>query len=285
MVELLISQAVNGFVWGWILALISIGLTLIFGQMGIINVAHGVLYALGAVGAYYCFAWLGGWGWSLILSPVFLALLGFILYNTTIRFALGREPIVTVIITYGILFILEQSIFLLYGGFPRTVPNPIDYGIPFLGGTYPVYRVFCAAFSFVVIAALMIFLKSTRFGLWIRATKQDYETALNMGIPIRTVYMTTFCLGAALASIGGVLAAPISSVNFNMGNNIIIDAFIVVIMAGFGSIPGTVVAALIIEIVIGISAAFVNPVLAKVIGLGVMLVALFIRPEGIFGED
>jgi branched-chain amino acid transport system permease protein len=285
MVELLISQAVNGFVWGWILALISIGLTLIFGQMGIINVAHGVLYALGAVGAYYCFAWLGGWGWSLILSPVFLALLGFILYNATIRFALGREPIVTVIITYGILFILEQSIFLLYGGFPRTVPNPIDYGIPFLGGTYPVYRVFCAAFSFVVIAALMIFLKSTRFGLWIRATKQDYETALNMGIPIRTVYLTTFCLGAALASIGGVLAAPISSVNFNMGNNIIIDAFIVVIMAGFGSIPGTVVAALIIEIVIGISAAFVNPVLAKVIGLGVMLVALFIRPEGIFGED
>jgi branched-chain amino acid transport system permease protein len=285
MVELLISQAANGFVWGWILALISIGLTLIFGQMGIINVAHGVLYTLGAVGAYYCFTWLGGWGWSLILSPVFLALLGFILYNATIRFALGREPIVTVIITYGILFILEQSTFLLYGGIPRTVPNPIDYGIPFLGGTYPVYRVFCAAFSFVVIAALMIFLKSTRFGLWIRATKQDYETALNMGIPIRTVYLTTFCLGAALASIGGVLAAPISSVNFNMGNNIIIDAFIVVIMAGFGSIPGTVVAALIIEIVIGISAAFVNPVLAKVIGLGVMLVALFIRPEGIFGED
>jgi branched-chain amino acid transport system permease protein len=285
MIELLISQAVNGFVWGWILALISIGLTLIFGQLGIINVAHGMLYTLGAVGAYYCFAWLGGWWWSLLLSPIFLAVLGYILYQTTVRFALGRDPIVTVIITYGILFILEQTTFLLYGGIPRTVPNPIDYGIPFMGSTYPLYRVFCAIFSFLVIAGLMIFLKKTRFGLWIRATKQDYETALNMGIPVHTVYLTTFCLGAALAAIGGVLAAPISSVNFNMGNNIIIDAFIVVIMAGFGSIPGTVIAALIIEIVIGISAAFVNPVMAKVIGLGVMLVALFIRPEGIFGED
>jgi len=285
MIELLISQAVNGFVWGWILALISIGLTLIYGQLGIINVAHGVLYTLGAVGAYYSFAWLGGWGWSLLLSPIFLAFVGFILYQTTIRFALGRDPIVTVIITYGILFILEQMTFLFYGGIPRTIPNPIDYGIPFMGSTYPLYRVFCAGFSFLAIAGLMIFLKKTRFGLWIRATKQDYETALNMGIPIRRVYLSTFCLGAAMAALGGVLAAPISSVNFNMGNNIIIDAFIVVIMAGFGSIPGTIVAALIIEIVIGVSASFFNPVLAKVIGLGVMLVALFFRPEGIFGED
>jgi branched-chain amino acid transport system permease protein len=130
----------------------------------------------------------------------------------------------------------------------------------------------------------MTFMKKTRYGLWIRATTQDHETAMNMGIPIQAVYAVTFCLGSALAGLGGVLAAPIASVRFNMGGDILIDAFIVVIMAGFGSIAGTVAAALIIETVIGISAAFVNPVMAKIIGMCIMLIALFIRPEGIFGE-
>lgn len=279
MIDLIISQAVNGFVWGWILALISIGLTLIYGQLEIVNVAHGILYTIGAIVAYYCFAWLGGWGWSLLLSPIFLSLLGLLIYITAIRFVVGKQPIVTVIVTFGILLILEHATLLIYGGISRTIPTPIDYGIPFLNGTYPVYRIFCATFSFVIILALMLTLKKTRLGLWIRATTQDRETAMNMGIPTRKVYAITFCLGAAMAGLGGALIAPISSVTFTMGNNIIIDAFIVVGLAGFGSIPGTVLAALTIAMVTGISAAFVNPVMAKVIGMGVMLAVLFIRGE------
>lgn len=284
MISLLISQAFNGFIWGWIIALISIGLTLIYGQLGIINVAHGALYTIGAVVAFYSFAYLGGWGWSLVLSPLFLALLGFVIYRSVIKFALGKDPITTVITTYGVLFILEHGTFLIFGGAIKIVDNPMNYSFPFVGGTYPVYRVFCAAFSAFILISLLLFLKKTRLGLWIRATRQDYETAMNMGIPIRKVYIITFCLGAALAGLGGVLAAPTTSVSFTMGNSIIIDAFIVVITAGFGSIPGTIIAALIIEMMIGISAAFVNPVMAKVISIGVMLIALFIRPEGIFGE-
>jgi branched-chain amino acid transport system permease protein len=285
MAELIISQVVNGLVWGLILALISIGLTLIYGQLEIVNVAHGALYTVGAVSAYYAFAWLGGWVFSLILSPLVLALLGLIIYLTTIRFALGKPPIITVIITYGILFIVEQTVFLTYGGVPRSIPTPIDYNIPFIGGDYPIYRVFCAVFSGLVIFGLMVFLKRTRYGLWTRATRQDYETAMNMGIPVRRVYAFVFCLGSALAGLGGALAAPISSVTFTMGNSIIIDAFIVVIMAGFGSVIGTLVASLVIEVVIGVSAAFVNPVMAKVIGMALMVVVLFIRPEGLFGEE
>jgi len=284
MVELIISQVVNGLVWGLILALISIGLTLIYGQLEIVNVAHGALYTVGAVVSYYCFAWLGGWVFSLILSPIALALLGLVIYLTTLRFAVGKPPIVTVIITYGILFILEQTIFLTYGGIPKSIPTPIPYNVPFLGGDYPVYRIFCAVFSGLVILGLMGFLKWTRYGLWTRATKQDYETAMNMGIPVRRVYGFVFCLGSALAGLGGALAAPISSVTFTMGHSIIIDAFIVVIMAGFGSVIGTLVASLVIEVVIGVSAAFVSPVMAKVIGMALMVVVLFIRPEGLFGE-
>jgi branched-chain amino acid transport system permease protein len=285
MTELIISQVVNGLVWGLILALISIGLTLIYGQLEIVNVAHGALYTVGAVVAYYAFASMGGWVFSLIMSPLVLALLGLVIYLTTIQFAIGKPPIVTVIITYGILFILEQTVFLTYGGVPRSIPNPIPYNIPFIGGDYPVYRVFCAVFAALVIFGLMIFLKWTRYGLWTRATKQDYETAMNMGIPVRRVYAFVFCLGSALAGLGGALAAPISSVTFNMGHSIIIDAFIVVIMAGFGSVIGTLVASLVIEVVIGVSAAFVNPVMAKVIGMALMVVVLFIRPQGLFGEE
>ncbi len=285
MLELIFSQTVNGFVWGWILALIAIGLTLIFGQLQIVNIAHGALYTLGAVGAYYCLRLPGGWGWSLAIMPVALAVIGLIIYTLTLRFSVGKPPIVTVIVTFGLMFILEQTIMLTYGGVPRMIPNPLPYSFGLGRGQYPYYRVFCAVFSALVIGALMVFLKKTRYGLWIRATNQDHETAMAMGIPVPRVFALVFCLGSALAGLGGVLASPIVSVSFNMGHNIGVDAFIVVIMAGFGSIVGTVAASLIIAIITGVSAAFVDPVMAKVIGMLVMLTVLFIRPQGLFGEQ
>lgn len=123
--DLIILQAINGFVWGWILALISIGLTLIFGQLEIVNVAHGALYTIGAVSAYYCFTWFGGWWWSLIISPLILALLGWVIYSTTFRFAIGRGVIATLIIAYGILFILEQGTMLLLEESPEPFPTQL----------------------------------------------------------------------------------------------------------------------------------------------------------------
>ncbi|MEW6267194.1 MAG: branched-chain amino acid ABC transporter permease [Thermodesulfobacteriota bacterium] len=285
MMELIISQIINGFVWGWILALIAIGLTLIFGQLQIVNIAHGALYTLGAVGAYYCFHRLGSWGWSLVVAPLALTVIGLLIYVTTLRFTVGKPPIVTVIITFGLMFILDQTIMLTYGGVPRMIPNPIPYNFDLGTGQYPGYRVFCAFFSFLVIGGLIVFLNKTRYGLWIRATNQDHETAMAMGIPVQRVFGFVFCLGSALAGLGGVLASPIVSVSFNMGHNIGVDAFIVVIMAGFGSIIGTVAASLIIAIITGVAAAFVDPVMAKVIGMAVMVTVLFFRPEGLFGEQ
>jgi branched-chain amino acid transport system permease protein len=218
------------------------------------------------------------------LAPLALAAVGLVIYMSTIRFSLGRSPIVTVIISYGFIFIVEQTIILTYGGNPRMIPNPIAYNIPFIGGAYPLYRILAAAFSALVIAGLLVFLRKTRYGLWIRATNQDPEMALNVGIPTRKVFAGVFCLGSALAGLGGALAAPIVSVSFDMGHNIIIEAFIVVIMAGFGSIRGTVAAALILSVIMGLSSAFVDPVMAKVIGLAVMVLVLFARPQGLFGE-
>jgi branched-chain amino acid transport system permease protein len=182
-------------------------------------------------------------------------------------------------------FILEQTILLTYGGVPRMIPNPIPYNFPFIQGQYPLYRVFCAVFSALAITGLLLFLKKTRYGLWIRATNQDHETALTMGIPVQRVFAFVFCLGSALAGLGGALASPIVSVSFNMGSNIGADAFIVVIMAGFGSIVGTVAVSLIIAIITGVSAAFVDPVMAKVISMCVMVTVLLFRPQGLFGEQ
>ena len=285
MTELIISQVVNGLVWGLILG-------------AYFHRAHPHLRAVGnrergpqrSLNSGRCGGLLfvrldGGMGFLPYYVAAGAGFAGTDHLSDDHSVCIGKPPIVTVIITYGILFILEQIVFLTYGGVPRSIPNPIPYNIPFIGGDYPLYRVFCAVFSGLVIFGLMIFLKWTRYGLWTRATKQDYETAMNMGIPVRRVYAFVFLSRLGTCRIGGALAAPISPVTFTMGHSIIIDAFIVVIMAGFGSVIGTLVASLVIEVVIGVSAAFVNPVMAKVIGMALMVVVLFIRPQGLFGEE
>jgi branched-chain amino acid transport system permease protein len=282
MTSIIALSLVNGAVWACILAMVSIGLTLIYGQLEIINIAHGAMYAIGAVTAFYVTSHIGSWGFSLIISPLVMAVIAMAIYMTCLRYRIVGYPVaVTLIISYGVMFILEQLTLLVFGGAPRLVPNPIPYQIPLLGGTYPVYRIFAAIFSLATIGALVLFMNKTRLGLWIRATNQDHDTASAMGVPISRVYLFTFVLGSTLAALGGTLVAPMTSITHHMGAEIIIDAFIVVIVAGFGSIPGTIIAALILSITSGFFSAVVDPVLAKGISLGVMIGILYWKPEGI----
>lgn len=280
--DVIFLSLVNGAVWACILAMVSIGLTLIYGQLEIINIAHGAMYAIGAVVAFYVATYFESWGYSLILSPLVMAMIALLIYVSCLKYRVVGYPVwVTLIISYGIMFILEQLTLLIYGGAPRLVPNPIPYLIPLLGGTYPVYRIFAALFSLAVIGGLVIFMARTKLGLWIRATNQDHDTASAMGVPISRVYLFTFILGSMLAALGGALVAPMTSITHHMGSEIIIDAFIVVIVAGFGSIPGTIVAALILSLTSGFFSVVVNPVLAKGISLAVMIAILYWKPEGI----
>lgn len=272
----------NGAVWACILAMVSIGLTLIYGQLEVINIAHGAMYAIGAVTAYYVSSYFGSWAYSLILSPLVMAVIAIAIYMSCLRYRIVGYPIaVTLIICYGIMFILEQLTLLIFGGAPRTIPDPLPYQVPLFGGTYSAYRLFAALFSLAVIGGLIVFMKKTKLGLWIRATNQDHDTANAMGVPIARVYTLTFILGSMLAALGGALAAPITSVTAHMGSEIIIDAFIVVIVAGFGSIPGTIIAALILSLSSGFFSVLVNPVLAKGISLAIMIAILELKPEGI----
>lgn len=275
----LVLQLVNGFVWGWILALLALGLTLVFGLLEVINIAHGGLYAFGAIGTWYCARKLGNFWLSLAVTPLLVGALGMGAYVVTVR-PVESTPIATVIATFGLLFIFQHLALLIFGPNPSSVPLPIDINIPLMGRTYPVYRLFVAAAAMVIIGGLWLFLRRTNYGTWVRATQQDRETAIAMGIPAAKIYTLTFGLGSALAALGGVLAAPITAVQFNMGLDVIIDIFIVVIAGGLGSFGGTVVVSLFLRELEGVSAIFFNPVLSKAIALMAMMAILLVRKEG-----
>lgn len=275
----LVLQLVNGFVWGWILALLALGLTLVFGLLDVVNIAHGVLYAFGAISTWYIATLLGSFWLSVAVTPLLVGLLGLAAYVVTVR-PVESTPIATVIATFGLLFILQHVALLVFGPNPSSVPLPIDINIPLMGRTYPVYRLVVAAIAIVVIGGLWLFLHRTDYGIWVRATQQDRETAIAMGIPAAKIYTLTFGLGSALAALGGVLAAPITAVQFNMGIDVIIDVFIVVIAGGLGSFAGTVVVALFLRELEGVSAIFLSPVLSKVVALLAMVAILVVRRQG-----
>ncbi len=276
-------QVLNGFVWGWILALISLGLSLIFGLLQIINIAHGTLYMLGAVFSWYLLQWTGSFWVTLIGAPLLVGLLGMALERTLLR-PVEKNPVMTIIATFALLLIFQQTVLLTFGGSARWIPEPFGFQVSLGQFGYSGYRLVVAGIAVVVLAGVWIFLHKTRAGLWIRAVKQDKEMALALGIPVSTVYTLTFGLGACLAALSGVLAAPIVAVDFRMGIDIIISAFIVVIIGGVGSLKGSVISALLVGELIGIASIFLAPTMAQIVALLVMAVILLFRPQGLFQE-
>ncbi len=276
-------QVLNGFVWGWILALISLGLSLIFGLLQIINIAHGTLYMLGAVFSWYLLQWTGSFWVTLIGAPLLVGLLGMALERTLLR-PVEKNPVMTIIATFALLLIFQQTVLLTFGGSARRIPEPFGFQVSLGQFGYSGYRLVVAGIAVVVLAGVWIFLHKTRAGLWIRAVKQDKEMALALGIPVSTVYTLTFGLGACLAALSGVLAAPIVAVDFRMGIDIIISAFIVVIIGGVGSLKGSVISALLVGELIGIASIFLAPTMAQIVALLVMVVILLFRPQGLFQE-
>ncbi|MFQ5694260.1 MAG: branched-chain amino acid ABC transporter permease, partial [Nitrospinota bacterium] len=281
-----VLQILNGFVWGWILALISLGLSLIFGLLQIINIAHGTLYMLGAVLAWFILEWTGSYWLALALAPLLVGLLGMAVERTLLR-PIEKNPEMTIIATFALLLIVQQTVLLTFGGTARRIAEPIRFQLAFGPSGefgYSGYRLVVAAFAVLAIGATWAFLHRTRAGLWIRAVKQDREMALALGIPVSAVYTLTFGLGAALAALSGVLAAPIVAVDFRMGIDVIISAFIVVIIGGVGSLKGSVVSALLVGELVGVASIFLAPTLAQVVALLVMAGILLFRPQGLFQE-
>lgn len=273
----------NGIVWGLIMALIALGLNLIFGLLHIINMAHGALYMLGAVVAWYLIEFTGNYWLALCLAPLIVGLIGLALERGLLR-TIEDKPLVTIICTFGIMLALQQLVLTYFGGTARRITLPISARFPLFDLQYPVMRLAIAASSGAVMIGLWFFLNRTRYGLWMRGVVQDREMAVALGIPVHKVYMWTFVLGSFLAALSGVLAAPIVSVDFTMGREILIMAFIIVIVGGMGNLWGSAITAVMISLIQGVGSIFVVPSTATVFSLGFMILVLLVRPQGLFGE-
>lgn len=279
----LVLFSLNGLVWGLIIALIALGLSLVFGLIEIINIAHGDLFMLGAVLAWYVIRATGNFWLALLTVPLVVGLFGILIERGVLR-PIEHKPIITILATFGLSLIFQQSVLATFGGAPQRIEEPIHGLIPLVGTFYPVYRIFVALCSLVALAGLWLFLYKTRYGMWMRAVRQDREMAIALGIPSQQVYMLTFGLGAGLAALGGVLAAPVTSLEFQMGLDVLPTAFIVVIIGGLGSLQGTLVAAVLLGLLEGLANVFVTPTTARIFSLVFMAVVLLVRPQGIFGK-
>lgn len=281
----IVIQLFNGVVWGLIFALIALGLTLIFGHLRVINMAHGVLYMLGAVFAWYLVTVLGSFWIGIVVAPLAVAAVGFILDRSLLNRIIGHKADVGVLATAGVLLIVQSIVLGVFGGGTQAlaVPTRLGGSVVLFGFSYPTYRIVVAAISCAAMIAIAVLLKYTRIGLWMRAAPQSPELAAAIGMPAARVNTVTVVIGAYMAGLAGVLAAPIVSVNYQMGSAILATAFIVVVVGGLGSLTGAIIVAMIIGIAKGAFVVVVSPGWAGIISLVVLIPLMFLRPAGIFG--
>lgn len=282
-VDLLLFLMFNGLVYGFIIALIALGLSLVFGIMRIINMAHGDLYMVGAAGAVVL-AQSGFSFWiALVVLPLVVGGLAIPVERYVLR-PLEDRPLATMVGTLGISFILQQLALMTFGGQPRRLEEPISFTVQILGTAFPGYRLVAAGVGVVLLVGVWLLVHRSRMGLSLRVTIERPDIADAMGINTSRVRALTFGLGTALAVIGGVLAAPINNVSYLMGGGVLLVAFVVVIVGGLGSLGGTLLVALLFATAEGGTTFFMTPVDARIAILVLMAAIVLFRPRGLFGK-
>ena len=280
--DLILIQTVNGIVTGMILALVASGLTLIFGIMDVVNFAHGELFMLGAYFGVIVLAATGSFWVALVVATLMVALLGAALQVVTLRPLIGRDPLTTILTTFGISLVLQNYALWQFGPVARKISEPFSGHFPLFYLEYPVYRLVIALLSAAIIGGLWLFLKFGKSGIWIRATMQDRIMAQAMGIPVPWVYTAVFAIGAGMAGASGVLFGPLVGVHHAMGLDWILRAFIVVVVGGMGSLGGSVAAAIFISLLEAYASIWVSPAQAAIVSFVVLILTLLFRPTGLF---
>ena len=278
----LVIQTMNGIVTGMILALVASGLTLIFGIMDVVNFAHGELFMLGAYIGVIVLTATGSFWLALVLAALVVAILGAAMQIVTLRPLIGRDPLTTILATFGISLILQNYVLWQFGPVSRKISEPITAHFNLFYLEYPWYRLLIAALSALIIGAFWLFLKYGKFGVWIRATTQDRVMAQAMGIPVPWVYTGVFAIGAGLAAASGVLFAPMAGVSHTMGLDWVLKAFIVVVVGGMGNLGGSIAAAIFISLLESYASVWVNPSQAVIVSFVVLILTLLFRPTGLF---
>jgi len=278
----ILIQTVNGIVTGMILALVASGLTLIFGIMDVVNFAHGELFMLGAYLGVVVLATTGSFWVALLVSTLVVALLGAALQIVTLRPLQGRDPLTTILATFGISLVLQNYALWQFGPVARKIQEPFTGSFQLLYLEYPWYRLVIAGLSAVIIGAFWLFLKYGTWGIWIRATTQDRVMAQAMGIPVPWVHTAVFAIGAGMAAASGVLFGPLVGVNHAMGLDWVLKAFIVVVIGGMGNLGGSIAAAIFISLLESYASIWVSPAQAVIVSFVVLILTLLIRPTGLF---
>jgi branched-chain amino acid transport system permease protein len=282
----LAPQVVTGLTLGVAVILVALGLTIIFGLLDVINMAHGEFYALGAFSAL-ALSWAGVPFWALLfLVPLLMLPVGYLVERGLIQrvFNSSDRHVTTLLLTFGFGLVLEEVIKLIFGPNPYRPETPISGAVEILGVFIPNYRLFLILAGSAVIAAVALIVYRTRVGAIVRAAAFDRNMAASLGVPVHRVYAMAFAFGVALAGLAGVMLAPIYSIFPTMGRDFILLAFTVVIVGGMGSIAGAVVAGLFLTQVQAISSLYISPVWSDPIVFGIMVVMLMIRPQGLFGR-
>jgi branched-chain amino acid transport system permease protein len=284
----LLLATLEGLVTAAVLALTALGLSLVFGVMRIVNVAHGEFFMLGAVVAWFVSTLVGGhpalgFVAALIVSPLVVGAIALVAERLVLR-RLNYNPEATIVATIGMLYVFQQLALSFYGPDARPVEAPfsVRIALPWFG--YSAYKLAVIAASVVLLLGVWFLLTRTKIGLLMRATQYDRETAQAFAIPVDRVYAGVFALGAMLAAVAAVLVVPISQAHYLMGLDPLLLSFIVVIIGGLGSLGGTVVAALVIGLGDGIISAFFQPTLAKMVATLLVALVLVFRPQGLFGK-
>ena len=278
----ILIQTLNGIVTGMILALVASGLTLIFGIMDVVNFAHGELFMLGAYIGVVVMAATGSFWLAFVVATLAVALIGAALQVVTLRPLLGRDPLTTILATFGVSLILQNYALWQFGPVARKIQEPFSGHFTLFYLEYPWYRLMIAGLSAAIIGGFWLFLKYGKFGIWIRATTQDRVMAEAMGIPVPMVHTVAFAMGAGMAAASGVLFGPLVGVNHTMGLDWVLKAFIVVVVGGMGNLGGSIAAAIFISLLEAYASIWVSPAQAVIVSFVVLILTLLFRPTGLF---
>jgi branched-chain amino acid transport system permease protein len=285
MTQLILFNVFNGLVVGAFYALMALGLSLILNLSGVINFAHGGFLAIGAYIAFTLMPYIGFWG-GLLLAPILTAIIGLIVERLFIRRLYGRDPLYSLLLTFGLAYIFEDGTRFIWGAqsLPYQIPGwltkPLSSQLFFLTG----YRVFMVVLVAVAVAGLFLILNKTRLGMRIRAGTLDLDTVSVLGVNVRLLRNLNFGLGIYLAGLAGVLAAGLLGLQPTIGTSLIMPSFVAIIVGGLGSLPGTLLGGLLIGVASGITTVFVPSATEAVIYVMMGLV-LLVRPRGLLGEE
>jgi branched-chain amino acid transport system permease protein len=280
-----VSQLFNGLASGALLALIASGLTIIYGTLGVLNLAHGAMFMLGGYAGWVAFEATGSFAVAVIAGSLFLVVVGGIMELVVIRRFYSRPPEDQILVTFGIGIVIVELVRLGFGDLTHTVPPPAwAAGVTSIGFLiYPTYRIAVLGIVAVALLALYVVLYRTRLGLIVRAGIEDSPMVGMLGINVNRVFMLVFGIGAMAAGFAGIVNAPVVSLTPDMGDSILVQAFVVIVIGGVGSFPGAILGGLIAGEILSLT-SMVDPSYSEVMLFVVMTLVLLLRPQGLLGQ-